>query len=314
MPFSQTSLCQPAEVFDAPPMDGLATIENASAKEVIDSLSALLAPSPRPAFLSHFAYALQRALAVDYFVVSRLNPYSNIMRSMRFVADGTLAANVSYSLDNTPCARAVEQGVCIYPDNVAALYPRDRFLVDKGISGYAGAAMKDRAGNAMGVMLALRRKPIENADAARAVLEHFRIRVACAIDTGELIERTDWALAEATEGVWDWDVVTGGTTLSPSLLALFGYSNRALLDLTHVERAIHPDDRARHAQALRDHLDKGTPLKLAIRLKTADGAWRWHLSRGKAMHNEKGRAVRMIGCFIDVDDLFAQDARLAAHA
>jgi PAS domain-containing protein len=199
----------------------------------------------------------------------------------------------------------MESGVCVYPENVAALFPRDRFLKDEGISGYVGAAMKDRAGNPLGVMLALSRTPITKAEAARAVLEHFSVRVACAIDTAELIERQNVTIAAAADGVWDWDVVTGGTTLSDSVLDLLGLKKRGFYDLTHIENAIHPEDRPRYAEALRAHVSGGGAFSVAVRLNTAKHGWRWFLSRGEAMRNEKGRAVRMIGCFIDVDALVA---------
>ena len=287
----------------------LATIGTASAEEVIASLSMALAPAPRPSFLTHCALAFERALCADYFIISRLNPYSNIMRTMRFVAGGKLAANISYSLDGTPCARAMESGVCVYPENVAALFPRDRFLKDEGISGYVGAAMRDRVGNPLGVMLALSRGPIAKAEAARAVLEHFSARVACAIDTAELIDRQHLTIAAATDGAWDWDVVTGGTTLSDSVLDLLGLKKRGLYDLTHIENAIHPEDRPRYAEALRAHASGGAPLRVMVRLNTARDGWRWFLSRGEAMRDEKGRAVRMIGCFINVDELVAGELR-----
>lgn len=309
MPFPENSPCHPSAGETAPALGGIATIGTADVSEVIASLAMTLAPAPRPSFLTHCALAFERALGADYFIISRLNPYSNLMRTMRFVADGKLEPNITYSLDGTPCARAMESGVCVYPENVAALFPRDRFLKDHSISGYVGAAMRDRAGNPLGVMLALSRAPIEKAEAARAVLQHFRVRVACALDTAELIERQHLTLEAATDGAWDWDVVTGGTTLSESLLDLLGLKKRAFYDLTHIENAIHPEDRPRYAGALRAHANGGAPFSVTIRLNTARAGWRWFLSRGEAVRDEKGRAVRMIGCFIDVDELVAGDVR-----
>jgi len=288
-----------------PDFSGLATIAEAQAGEVIASLSLALAAVPGTSFLTHCAFAFRRALGADHFIISRLNPHSNLMRTIRFVRGGKLEANITYSLDGTPCSRAMDSGVCVYPENVAEKFPRDRFLKDEQISGYVGAAMHDPQGNPLGVMLALSRAPIADGERARAVLEHFRIRMASVIATAELIERQDWALSAATDGVWDWDVVTGGTTLSPSVVELLGLKARGFHDLTHIECAIHPEDRERHAQALRAHVTSGAPFSVAVRLPGRDGGWRWHISRGKAMRNEKGRAVRMVGCFIDIDELMA---------
>ena len=308
---SQTRALDLEPVFNSAPP---ATKSAQRAEELIAELSLRLAAVPDTALLTEFARAASDALGADFFVISRLNPFSNIMRSMRFLADGEMVQNISYSLDGTPCARAMEDGVCIYPENVAAQFPRDQFLVEKEISGYAGAAMLDECGRPLGVMLALTRQPIRDADAAGAVLSHFRRRVACAIDSADMIERNEWVVAEATDGTWDWDVVTGGTMISDSLLDLLGHKKRGLFGLATIEEAIHPDDRDQHAAALRAHLNSGAPFNVRIRLKTRDGGWRWFISRGKAIRNEKGRAARMIGCFIDVNDIIAPEGRARAAA
>lgn len=280
------------------------TINSDTPARVIASLSLELAAIPDSEFLSACALALSRAIEADFVIISRLNPYSNIMRSLRFVVDGAEADNIAYSLDGTPCARAVENAICcVYAENVADLFPHDKFLVDYGISGYAGAALRGARGETLGVVLALTKRPIKNANAARAVLEHFCHRIAATVESSETADRNEWAVTEATEGVWDWDVVTGGTILSPSIQSLLGYSKRGAYDLSQIENAIHPQERALYANALRDHLRDGAPFDVNIRLRDSAGAYRWFRSRGKAVRNEAGRPVRVVGCFIEIDDL-----------
>jgi PAS domain S-box-containing protein len=280
------------------------TIDTAPVEAVVAALSLELAAVSDTEFLSRCALALSRAIEADFVIISRLNPYSNIMRSLRFAVDGAEAENIAYSLDGTPCARAVDDATCcVYPENVADLFPHDKFLVDYGINGYAGAALHSARGETLGVVLALTKQPIRNANAARVVLERFRLRIASAIETSETSDRNQWAVTEATDGVWDWDVVTGGTILSPSIQELLGYSKRGPYDISQVEDAMHPQDRALHSAALREHLSAGTPFNVNIRLRDAAGEYRWFRSRGKAVRNEKGRPVRVVGCFIEIDDL-----------
>ena len=291
------------------------TIATAPVDAVIASLSLELASVPEGDFLSRYALALSKAVEADFVIISRLNPYSNIMRSLRFVADGTEAENIAYSLDGTPCARAVDDSTCcVFPENVADLFPHDKFLVDYGINGYAGAALHGAAGETLGVVLALTKRPIKNPKAARIVLEHFRARVASAIERAETADRNQWAVTEATDGVWDWDVVTGGTILSPSIQALLGHSKRGPYDLSQVEEAMHPQDQSVYRNALRDHLRDGTPFNVKSRLRNDTGSYRWFCSRGKAIRNEKGRPVRMVGCFIEIDDLMQATAQSPSNA
>ncbi|GJL91713.1 PAS domain-containing protein [Hyphococcus sp.] len=305
----------PARTQDAQETLQPVTIETAPIEAVIAALSLDLAAVPETEFLSQCALAVSRAIGADFVIISRLNPYSNIMRSLRFVVDGAEAENIAYSLDGTPCARAVDgTDCCVYPENVADLFPHDKFLIDYGITGYAGAALRNSRGETLGVVLALTKRPVKNANAARAVLEHFRARIASAIETAETSDRNQWAVTEATDGVWDWDVVTGGTILSQSIQDLLGYSKRGPYDLSQIEEAMHPQDRALHSAALREHLSAGTPFHVNIRLRDNTGAYRWFRSRGKAIRNEKGRPVRVVGCFIVIDDLMKATSQSMPNA
>ena len=273
-------------------------------EQVIADLSRRLAAVPDAAFLTEYASAAGRALGADYFIISRLNPYSNLMRTVRFLVNGKEEPNIVYSLDGTPCENAIKGGCCIFSDEVADRFPHDQFLKDYDISGYAGTALMNSRGEALGVVLSLTRNPIADEDIARAVLEHFATRVAAAMETAEIMDRNSWAIAEATDGVWDWDVLTGGTTISQSIQDMLGYKKgRGPYDLTQIESAIHADERALHHEALQDHLKNGTPFDINIRFQDTTGAYRWFRSRGKAMRNEQGRPVRMIGSFTDIDRL-----------
>ena len=272
-----------------------------------------MAPVPDKDFLQRFALAAPRLLGVDFFAISRLNPYSNIMRTICFVVDGKLAPPISYSLDGTPCARALDDEFCVHHDHVAEAYPRDTMLRDEGIEGYAGATLMSSTGKKLGVVLCLKRTPIENEELIRLALDAFLPRISAAIETTELVERYSWAIEEATDGVWDWDVITGGTSLSPSVQDMLGYAkDGGPYDLTQIEAAMHPEDRSRHAAALREHLNTGALFDLQIRLKDRSGAYRWFRSRAKAIRTPDGRPTRMIGSFTDIHDLVAVSRRAAS--
>ena len=57
---------------------------------------------PDHTFLVPFSIAVCEELGLDYLLVGRMNPFSNIMRSICMVADGKIIENFSYSLDGTP--------------------------------------------------------------------------------------------------------------------------------------------------------------------------------------------------------------------
>lgn len=266
------------------------------------ALDTALSTVPDRDFLTQYALSAQGALGVDYFMISRLNPYSNLMRTLVFVVDGKIVDNVIYSLDGTPCAHAANDGACVYPEDVAKLFPHDRFLHEHAIVGYAGAPLRTASGETLGVSLALTRKPISEPEALRIVLERFAPRTTACIETMEHLERLEQAISTAAEGVWDWDIRTGGIVIFGKIRATLEGS-KGVVDLSHLEKAMHPDDRAAHASALRAHLNSGAPYDIAVRLKGRNGDYRWFHTRGEVVRDSAGQAMRMIGVLSDIHDV-----------
>ena len=151
------------------------------------------------------------------------------------------------------------------------------------------------------------KSPITDERLLLRVLAHFHDRVAAALELHETEERNDWVIAETTDGVWDWDMVTGGVTVSENLKAKLGAGADDIFDLFKIESAIHPDDKARHTDALHGHLKNNAPYNLKLRLRDRAGDYRWHHARGKAMRNAAGRPVRMIACLSDIHDVIAAE-------
>ncbi|MCY0388021.1 PAS domain S-box protein [Robbsia sp. Bb-Pol-6] len=79
------------------------------------------------------------------------------------------------------------------------------------------------------------------------------------------------------------------------------------------QNRIHPEDVAqatrRWAQATRD----GTPYENEMRIRRADGAFRWHLSRAFAVRDEHGIIVRWIGTNTDIENQKAVTETLSRH-
>ncbi len=277
--------------------------EQSSAEAMIARMAMKLAHVSCDQFLRAFALAAAETFKLDFFMIGLVNPFSNITRSICHVVDGELAPNFTYGLDGTPCARVIDSACCAYPNGVAELFPRDRFLEDNGIEGYVGVNLLSSEGVPLGLVVGLSRTPMDNENSLAAVLEHFSARAAAALESTQQLERYSWAANEASDGIWDWDIVTGGATISKRIQTILGYKKgRGPYDLEQIERAIHPDDLKGHKEALNRHIGEQTPYNVKFRLKTVEGDYRWFRSRGKAMRNDQGRAVRMVGCFSDIHD------------
>jgi PAS domain S-box-containing protein len=112
--------------------------------------------------------------------------------------------------------------------------------------------------------------------------------------------------------------------LAPQSVAVFGpggerlYANRVALDNFGLSLEewrqtpggtfgaswfIHPDDRERVARGYSDSIRSGGfVFEVEIRVRMADGSFRWHLARFNPLHDDKGQATRWYVASTDIDD------------
>lgn len=64
----------------------------------------------------------------------------------------------------------------------------------------------------------------------------------------------------------------------------------------------HPDDLERNDIAWRASLASGEPLTISLRVRRADGQYRWHISRRVPLRDENGNVIRWYSVAIDIDD------------
>jgi PAS domain S-box-containing protein len=114
-------------------------------------------------------------------------------------------------------------------------------------------------------------------------------------------ELLDLARAAAGIGTFDWDLATGVLSWDDRLLELFE------LDETTFDRTIeafnarlHPDDLGRVTGLLQRAIDTCGDYEAEYRVGRADGSHRWVAARGRALCDEAGATVRVIGAAWDV--------------
>ena len=107
-----------------------------------------------------------------------------------------------------------------------------------------------------------------------------------------------------TAGVWDWlDVNTTNVWWSPQFYTLLGYHAAELIpSFDSFNTLLHPLDHERTYKMLNEHLTKGTPYNIEYRLKVKSGQYRWFLACGQAKFDDNGKAQRMVGSIVDIDE------------
>jgi PAS domain S-box-containing protein len=116
-------------------------------------------------------------------------------------------------------------------------------------------------------------------------------------------ERLSFVINAAEVGTWDWNIQTGETVWSDRNMQIFGVPPGTEITYERFLQALHPDDRERIEQAVKNTLERGERYDVEMRAVWPDGSIHWNASRGKAYFDEAGRAVRMSGAAIDITKL-----------
>ena len=115
-------------------------------------------------------------------------------------------------------------------------------------------------------------------------------------------------LAATQDGMWFWDFRNDEQTYSPRWMDILGYSQTDIRDGRAVS-SIHPDDHDRATQSLRAHLDSKSPYDLEIRLLHKKDYYVWVRSKGQAVWDDEGKAIRMAASITEITDrMRAEDA------
>src|SRR5882762_1942158 len=79
------------------------------------------------------------------------------------------------------------------------------------------------------------------------------------------------------------------------------------------EAAVHPDDRSRAVAERRAALKNGRSTEGEMRVRRADGEFRWWFFRNVPLHDETGNIAKWYGTGIDIDDRKRAESLLAAE-
>ena len=119
----------------------------------------------------------------------------------------------------------------------------------------------------------------------------------------ELRKRNELISITANDGIWDFDGLTKRVDLSCRWKKMLGYDENDEEVLLDWYRLVHPDDMARVQTRMREHLEGKTPFFESVhRMQHQSGEWRWMSSRAKAVLDDNGRLLRLLGAEVDITE------------
>jgi PAS domain S-box-containing protein len=112
-------------------------------------------------------------------------------------------------------------------------------------------------------------------------------------------------VARATfDAIWDWDIVRDLVEWNEGIQSLFGYEPDAVgQDVAWWIENVHPEDRTRVFREVHAVIENGASLWSGeYRFRCYDGNYVIVTDRGYVVHDETGKAIRMVGAMNDITE------------
>lgn len=121
----------------------------------------------------------------------------------------------------------------------------------------------------------------------------------------EKIEYFDFIVEATGAGTWDWDMISDKVVFSREWKAMLGYSDEEVENSFNGWKNLwHPEDVPMIEKTIKDYMEEKIPeYEVVHRLKHKKGGWKWILTRGNLLKNEKGKPYRWAGINIDLTEL-----------
>lgn len=235
-------------------------------------------------------------------------------------------AAADFARDAGPCALVVQTELpLVVPDARLDPYFRGDVLVRgaPGVRFLAATPLLAPGGEVVGALWVADREARETepeassdlASLARQVVAQLELRLARLREAeyanehsaGLLLRENEERLRLALEigrlATWEWNLETGQVRRENSIDVVAGVPPGSLERTPEgLLKRIHPEDRPRVEQALRDAREKGITYRADYRLLRPDGTVVWVAGAGRVVKDARGRPTRMIGLGADITE------------
>lgn len=174
--------------------------ERKQREAVLTFLAQTAAGTTAEPFFDLLARYLAESLEMDFVCIDRLEGDGLTARTLSVWTDGHFEDNVTYALKDTPCGDVVGQTVCCFPANVCQFFPRDQTLQELRADSYVGATLWSHAGQPIGLIAVIGRKPLASRAQAERTLQVVSGRAAGELErlsAEEALRESGAALLEA---------------------------------------------------------------------------------------------------------------------
>lgn len=186
-------------------------------------------------FFEAMVVELGEALEADFTLIGEYSFGSQKkVQTLAVCQAGCVIDNFEYGVENSPCGEIYTCPIS-YASGVATLFQKDTLLQKGSIEGYVGVPLFNAKKEPLGIMVALFRKPLVDADFASSILQAFAGRTGVEIEREQNM-RVLQRLSTAIDQTADTVVVTNAAGLieyvNPAFEQTSGYTQEEVLGKT----------------------------------------------------------------------------------
>lgn len=262
---------------------------------------------------------LTEAIAADIAFVGQCQPNNRLM-TLAVQKGGQPAENFTYHLEGTPCAEALAQQSCIYPQKVKQQFPHDAVLQAIEVEGYLGMALHNTSGEVIGLLAVLTQQPMTDVDFKQEVLSIFAARASAELERQTVriqqmqtekeirqSEREYRTLAENLPGIAYRVFPEDGNRmafLNNQCQQMTGYNAEELSagEVCYIDQLILPEDRSRVIATVKAAIAHQDSFQLEYRIKAKTGDIRYFWEKGQTIANTPDRPVHVDGVIFDITE------------
>jgi len=137
-----------------------------------------------------------------------------------------------------------------------------------------------------------------------AVSRDVTERKATEVALQSLSQRLEMATQAGGIGTWEWDFIRSGISWDNHVYTLYGLQRKEdYLSPDAVTELVHPDDRQRVSDAVKETLLAGKPYDTSFRILHTSGEVRHLKANGMIIRDKDGMPIKLIGVMWDITDL-----------